>query len=132
MPATTTSWPSRWDGEEGTLPLFDAALAATGKNEGQARALNAERAWPWKEHAERAIYNLATTGLPFTADDVVAEVGLPDGRVGMNRNNGVGAIFSACAKRGWIKPTGHYMKSRRRSNHSAVLAIWTGDPDHDF
>jgi hypothetical protein len=50
----------------------------------------------------------------------------------MNKNNAVGAVFQACAKRGWIKPTGHYMKSRRASNHSAVLAIWTGNPDRDF
>jgi hypothetical protein len=127
----TDDW-LRWSGEEGDLPLFDMTAASQAKDEGQARALNAERAWPWKEHAERAIYRLATTGLPFTADDVVAEVGLPEGKVGMNRNNGVGAIFSACAKRGWIRPTGHYMKSRRRSNHSAVLAIWTGNPDRDF
>lgn len=132
MGGTTTSWPTLWDGQEGDLPLFDATMANRFKDEGQSRALDADRAWPWKEHAERVIYNLATTGLPFTADDVVAEVGLPDGTVGMNRNNGVGAIFSACAKRGWITPTGHYMKSRRRSNHSAVLAIWTGNPDRDF
>jgi hypothetical protein len=114
------------------LPLFDPPGAERRKAEGIEATLNAQRAWPWKEHAERAIYNLAATGLPFTADDVVAEVGLPDRSVGMNRNNAVGAVFSACAKRGWIRSTGHYMKSRRASNHSAVLAIWTGNPDRDF
>lgn len=110
--------------------LFDADRL---KTKGQDQALGSERAWPWKDHAMGALYDLASTGKTFTADDLVARVGLPDANaVGMNKNNAVGAIFSAAAKAGWIVPTGNYRKSVRRSNHSAVLAIWTGNPEHDF
>ena len=111
-------------------PLFDLAQGEEAKAAGQELAANADRAWPWKQQALGAIWDLAATGTPFTADDVIARVGLPSW--GTNNNNAVGAIFSAAVKRGWIVPTGVYRKSRRPKSHARVIAVWAGNPDRDF
>lgn len=115
------------------LSLFQPTLFGdAAKAEGMRRTLTTDRTWPWRDHAMAVLEELAATGKTFTADDLVARVGLPDDEVGMNRNNAVGAIFSAAAKSGLIVPTGNYIKSRRRTNHSAVLAVWAGNPERDF
>ena len=111
-------------------PLFDLPAGDRAKSAGQQLAEYAADKWPWREKALNAIYDLASAGLPFTADDVIAVTGLPD--VGPNRNNAVGATFSAAAKRGWIVQTGSYRKSRRVMSHARVIAVWIGNPDRDF
>lgn len=112
--------------------LFEMRAGERDKVAGMRASLDSERSWPWREHALAVLEELAATGKTFTADDLVARVGLPDDTIAMNRNNAVGAIFSAAAKSGMILPTGNYIKSRRRSNHSAVLAVWAGNPERDF
>lgn len=127
MPATT--WPSRWDGDEDTLPLFDLTMAETLKDEGAARAGSSVAAWPWRDHAMAALSDLADSGIAFTSDDLVARVGLPDRLERRNHNNAVGALFISAAKQGLIVKTGHYVKARRAASHARMLALWTGNPE---
>ena len=76
-----------------------------------------------------ALLDLAEGGEPFTADDVIAKVGLPD--AGTNRNNAVGAVFSAAARQGLIVRVG-YRNTRRVVGHARVVSIWAGNPNRDF
>ena len=94
------------------------------KDEGMSRALDA--AVEWREAAYAAINSLASTRRPFTSEDVVAAVGLPAGGVRTNRNNAVGAVMSAAAKRGWIVKTGRHVTAKRKQLHAAELIEWTG------
>lgn len=104
--------------------LFDLELGEKAKAVGQHQAGASDVAWEWRRRAEATIADLARAGEPFTADDVIRLVGLPS--FGPNRNNSVGAIFTACAKRGWIVKTGHYRKARRAASHARMLAVWVG------
>jgi hypothetical protein len=108
---------------------FDLTAGEAAKEAGQTRAAGADRAWTWRGRALDAIRDLAATGVPFTADDVIAVTGLPD--VGSNRNNAVGSVFTTAARRGWIVKTGHYRASRRVLSHARVIAVWVGAPDWD-
>lgn len=110
--------------------LFDLPAGEARKEAGQRQAEYADPAWSWRSDALDAIWELAASGRTFTADDVVAVVGLPD--FGPNRNNAVGAVFSSAAKRGWIVSTGVYRKSRRPEAHARVIAVWAGNPDQDL
>lgn len=113
----------------GPPTLFDLPAGQAAKDTGLHAAGAADRVWEWRNRALDAIRDLAATGLPFTADEVIAAVGLPD--VGPNRNNAVGAVFSAAAKRGWIVKTGHYRPSRRVLAHARVVAVWVGSEGWD-
>lgn len=105
--------------------LFDIAEGERLKQAGMADAIQAARVARWKEAARAAIDTLAAVpGHTFTADDVIAAVGLPDH--GPNRNNAVGAIMAAAGKRGVIAKTGHYAKSRRPAGHARMVAVWIG------
>lgn len=108
----------------GQSSLFDLDAGADAKAAGQELAAGSDRAFAWRTRALDAVRDLASTGLPFTADDVIAAVGLPD--VGPNRNNAVGATFTAAARRGWIVKTGHYRQSRRVLAHARMIAVWVG------
>jgi len=112
----------------GQLALFDAAEASRAKAEGVGRVLDSGRAWPWKLRALDVLEDLAASGEPFTADDLVAVTGLPESST-PNANNAVGAVFNAVARRGLIVKTGAYRKSRRAVGHARVVAIWVGNPD---
>jgi hypothetical protein len=106
--------------------LFDLDAGERAKERGMDLASSSDRAWDWRRRAEVALYELAETGKPFTADDVVAVVGLPD--LGPGRNNAVGAMFSAAAKRGWIVRVG-YRKATRVLSHGRVVAVWAGSEE---
>lgn len=95
------------------------------KEQGMALALDA--AAEWREAAYEAIRGLASTRRPFTSEDVVAQVGLPAGGVRTNRNNAVGAVMNASAKRGWIVKTGRHVTAKRKQLHAAELIEWTGN-----
>lgn len=95
-----------------------------GKKRGMQQAIDhAEESW--RDAFDREVRRLAHTGLPFTSEDVTAAVDLPRGRKGMNRNNAVGAMMNALAKRGVIRKHG-YTKSKVVSSHAAILAVWIG------
>lgn len=92
------------------------------KQEGIDLALTAHKAW--QERFESTVTQLCKSGRPFTSEDVVSLVGLPNQSVGANKNNAVGAMMNALARRKVIRKTGSYVTSRRPSSHSAVLAQW--------
>lgn len=110
--------------ESASPMLFDIARGERAKEAGMSRAGSSYRVSVWKQDALGVIYDLAVTGDPFTADDVIRVVGLPD--TGTNRNNVVGAVFSAAAKRGWIRNTGTYRKTKRAISHGRVVVVWVG------
>jgi hypothetical protein len=60
---------------------------------------------------------------PFTIDDIVNSIGLPN--KGQNKNNAVGALMSRAAKNKLIKKIG-YTKSNRAANHSRIITQWIG------
>lgn len=79
----------------------------------------------WAEQAKQTIQQLASSGKPFTADDVIQRIGLPTRYAGMNANNAVGAAVSASARRKEITRIG-FKQANRASSHGRVLSIWQG------
>ena len=78
----------------------------------------------WRERFDRALTYLASLDDPFTVDDVIARAGLP--RMSeMNKNNAVGAIMSAAARRGLIRRTG-YEQAGRSLSHGRAVSVWQG------
>jgi len=73
----------------------------------------------WKTAADAAIDALAALGRQFTADDVVAMVGVPP-----NHYNAIGPRFASAAAQGRIVRVG-YRQARRSSRHAAVVAVWS-------
>lgn len=115
----------------GQLPLFplsDVDLGELAKAIGQGQAM--DKASLWAGEAFRAIALLAGTGTPFTSEDVIAEVGLPSGAVQTNGNNAVGAIMSAAAREGIIRPVAR-VKTQRATSHAHSIIQWVGTYDSD-
>jgi hypothetical protein len=54
----------------------------------------------------------------FTADDLIAAIGLPDGHP-----NQIGALFRLWHKAATIRPRGH-SPSTRASNHARMIQVW--------
>ena len=94
------------------------ALAGLLRDEGIARANEATDQW-WGSCFDTAVEYLASTRIPFTADDVREMIPAPD------HPNRVGARFNAAYKAGRIAPVG-YALSRSRSRHAGVLRLWSG------
>ena len=92
------------------------------KQEGIDLALTAHK--EWQERFESVIDQLSKSGKPFTSEDVVSLVGLPNKSIGANKNNAVGAMISGLARRKVIRKTGTYVTSRRPSSRGAILAQW--------
>jgi hypothetical protein len=103
-----------------TYPLFDPDGEAL-KDSGMELARNAVP--DWSDVARAGIVALVATGAAFTSEDLVRLVGLPRPAEGTNRNNAVGAVFSAAAKARLIRRIG-YAKCARPSSHARVLAVW--------
>lgn len=80
----------------------------------------------WKEQFVAEVELWAKVGLPFTSEDITEEIGLPDGNVGLHRNNAVGAMMNAMAKRGVIEKTGKHVSSKNPESHGAELTQWVG------
>jgi len=93
------------------------------KRLGMQRALNAARE-VWKLNFQLHVIRLAQEGYPFTSEDVLARVGLPNGEVGQHKNNAVGAMMNAMAKKKIIQKTGNHVKSKRPTSHDAELTEW--------
>ena len=108
--------------------LFAPVEPMTGreaKEEGMARALQPQEVADWKEQFERSVITLARRGVPFTSEDVIDAVGLPRD-VKQNRNNAVGAMMSAMARRGFIRKTGRHIQSQRHVSHCREIREWIG------
>jgi hypothetical protein len=56
---------------------------------------------------------------PFTADDVIRAIGLPD-----KHHNLVGAMMNSLALRKLIYKTGRYVKAQRAISHARMIAEW--------
>ena len=104
--------------------LFDLQEGRANKTSGMALALAGAGA-AWLTSARIVITRLAGTGQPFTADDVLRIVGLPT-RSASNRNNSVGALFSALAAEGLIRPTGRFVCTTRAIGHGRRIQEWIG------
>ncbi len=92
-------------------------MVATGqklKERGQQLVLNISP--EWASTASIWAYDLAVDER-FTADDLVAAVGLP------RRRNQVGALMSHLAKRGLIERVG-FSPSMRDTRRSGMVAVW--------
>lgn len=100
---------------------FDAEAAAEAATEGMDRADRAARVQEWKDAAD-LVLALLPRGSTFTADYIVARVGLPD--EGVARNNVVGAWFSAKSKAGILRFTGRFQKSERVIGHGNLQRVW--------
>jgi hypothetical protein len=105
---------------------YDPGIVRKGR--GQENAISASDP-RWLSDAKQAILTLAAFGRPFTSEDVTERVGLPRGVTGTNKNNAVGAIMSAAARRNIIRKTGRHVLSKRASSHGAELIEWIGAAD---
>jgi len=101
--------------------LFDDAGAQAAADEGMAKALRAERVEAWKGNAESWLEGVERYAT-FTADDLVAVIGLPD--QGVARNNVVGAWLAAKSRKGVIRWTGRFKKSERVIGHGNLQRVW--------
>lgn len=78
----------------------------------------------WATAAKHAIWELASSGRPFTSEDVTNLVGLPnDSRA--NRNNAVGAIIQGVARQYGLKRV-DMTKARNPQSHGRLLTVWQG------
>lgn len=93
------------------------------KEEGMAKALAKPGLSEWQDKVKLWTWQ-RSAGTRFTSEDIIEEFGLPTGEVRTNKNNAVGAIMNAIAKKGVIRNTGDYVKSSRPSSHGAVIAVW--------
>lgn len=98
-------------------------LSLFGKEEGMALALTKEGIEGWKD-AFRDYVESRPAGQVMTSEDILAAVGLPTGKVGMNLNNSVGAMVNGLARRGILRKSSVRVRSRRRSSHAAELVVW--------
>lgn len=85
--------------------------------EGAERAFNAQSVDDWRPGAEACIDKLIASGKQFTADDVTAEVGVPD------QPNAVGGLFNSRKKN--MVFVG-YQRSKRTAAHGRPHGIWQG------
>jgi hypothetical protein len=74
----------------------------------------------WHDQAVTCIRAFARTGKPFTAEDVVAEIGAPTGS-----GKVIGAAFNTVARSGMIWRCGE-RPADRKSSHRRMLAVWRG------
>lgn len=74
----------------------------------------------WHNEAVTCIRQMARTGRPFTAEDVVNEIGSPGGS-----GKVIGAAFNTVAKSYMIWRCGE-RPADRKSSHRRMLAVWRG------
>jgi hypothetical protein len=81
----------------------------------------------WRDRASLALRDLAATGEPFTADDVLDRAGHPDDRHEANAaNNAVGSLFRAAAAERIIMQTGAVVQSRQPHRKGGMIRVWIG------
>jgi hypothetical protein len=85
------------------------------KQEGQVRVL---RDVPYGARFERAVMD-RERGVEYVSEDITAEVGMPPGHP-----NQVGALMTACAKKGLHRGTGRFVKARRQNQNGSKIEVW--------
>jgi hypothetical protein len=81
----------------------------------------------WRARAWGAMRELARSGRPFTADDLIDRVGDPDPDHQPNaRNSAVGSLFREAASQGLIVSDGRVVPSRQRHRKGGAIRIWQG------
>jgi hypothetical protein len=103
--------------------LFDSEAARDAAVEGMARAERAARVQRWKAAAVAWVRDLST-GTEFTADDMVAALGLPDPSAAPAANNVIGAVFSSLSRANLVTFTGAFKTSERVIGHGNLQRIW--------
>ena len=74
-----------------------------------------------------AVCVLARAGRPFTSDDVIEMVGVPDEEHAPNsRNSAIGAAFAHASREGKIVPTSKVTKSSQPSRKGGMVREWVG------
>lgn len=73
----------------------------------------------WKARANKALEELIREGSYFSADDLVAAVGMPP------RPNMLGGVFIGARRAGLIEPVG-YTQAHRPEAHARVQRTWKG------
>lgn len=77
----------------------------------------------WASQARTEILRLAASGAEFTADDVVAAVGLPN-ESDVNANNAMGGVFAGASRAKAIERTGAMVSSAREYGHARLIPVW--------
>jgi hypothetical protein len=78
----------------------------------------------WHQAAMDAAEDLIDNGEPFSADDLIELVGLPDADHEANgRNSAMGAVFNQLHHQGRIKPVG-VTKSRQKHRKGGLIRVW--------
>ena len=90
----------------------------TGRDEGITIAREAQS--NWHELAVYTIKAFARTGRPFTAEDVVDEIGAPQGS-----GKVIGAAFHTVSQTRMIWRCGE-RPADRKTSHRRMLAVWRG------
>jgi hypothetical protein len=103
-------------------PESDLPEALRRRDAGMAQASSADRVQAWKA-AAGAWLGGRSRDSEFTADDLVAAIGLPDPS-DRGKNNVVGAWINAMARAGKIVSTEKRRKSARPQGHANPQLVW--------
>lgn len=87
----------------------------------------------WRERAWQALRELAQDPRePFTSDDLIERVGVPDSTHGANsRNSAIGPLFRKAAQRGLIVSYGPPVKSTQKHRKGGMVRLWCGTGKND-
>jgi hypothetical protein len=80
----------------------------------------------WAVRARRAIAQLAATGEPFAADDLLVECGLPKPR----KRGQLGVAFKVARRAGVIREAG-FRRSTTPSRRGGITRLWVGTGSED-
>lgn len=98
---------------------FDRTMAKAEAERGEALAVSALVTW----HDRADAWVGPRVGQVVTADDLVADVGLPTREDGTPSNNGIGGYFAGLRSRGVIRMVGTGT-SARVTSHGRILREW--------
>jgi hypothetical protein len=80
----------------------------------------------WQQEAASALLSLASTGEPFSSDDLLDAVGFPDDDHTPNAgNNAIGSVFRKASADGVIVPVG-VTRSKVPTRKGGLVRTWQG------
>lgn len=81
----------------------------------------AEAPRPWRDHAEQALYLVASHAEELTSDDVWEAIGdVPRPR----EPRAMGAIMQFGQQQKWIETTMKFVNSKKETQHSQPIRVW--------